>query len=311
MKIKFFFVFILLFCRFLNAQQRDSVIQQIPDRFPGWTIIVPGGTFFYEGKTAEGITFTALELGGIYLGIKYDHTLKSGSTSPYYNYPLLIALQAYNISYCEYERNILERWKYKHPDFQYDPISKKDLFLAPFKIENIVTPITIGMMSVACLDLWIDGKKASHHWADVRQMYFLDRYIDKSSALPVYAAVSMASAWSAGVFEEYSFRNGVMPYLDYKFGQTQGLIYSSVGFGLMHCPNIFFANKKDYGRELEQVLEATIAGFLLGYDVQSRGHHIGPAVAAHAWYDFILMFGSFLVDPENNAFGVQVSFHVQ
>jgi len=43
-------------------------------------------------------------------------------------------------------------------------------------------------------------------------------------------------------------------------------------------------------------------------DVQNRGYQIGPAVAAHAWYDFTLMLESFLVDPANDVFAVQVKF---
>jgi len=308
----YFAAFLLAFnSLILNAQQLDSLSQKGPARIPDWIPLIPGGTYFYEGKIVEGITFTAIELGGIYVGLKYDNSLKSGSTSPYYNYPLQFGLEAYMINYCEYERNLLERCKYKYPDFKYDPISEKDLFLAPFKPENILTPITIGMIGAACAELYFDGRTASKRWGDVQQMYFINHYIDKNQALATYATVSMASAWSAGVSEEYFMRNGIMPYLDYKLGKTQGLIYSSVGFGLMHFPNVFFADKKDYGQELEQVFVTTIAGFLLGYDVQNRGYQIGPAVAAHVWYDFILMFGSFLIDPQNNEFAVQVKFNIQ
>ena len=78
----------------------------------------------------------------------------------------------------------------------------------------------------------------------------------------------------------------------------------------MHFTNLAFAQKPDYVGTLIQVASASAAGFLLGNDVQRRGYNIGPAVAAHMWYDFVLMFGSFLVNPQNNFLGVNVSFRL-
>jgi membrane protease YdiL (CAAX protease family) len=295
----------------LNAQVLDTLQANEPKSFPGWTLFVPGATYFYDGRIAEGLTFSAIEIGGIVIGLHYDNTLKSNSTSPYYNYPLLLGVQAYNIDKCDWFRNKLELFKYRHPDFQYDPISEKDLFLAPFKTENIFTPVTLGMVSIACLGLWLKGRGVDKHIDQVRQMYFLDHYIDRNSGLAIFGTTSLAISWGAGVNEEYLMRNWFMPLLDYKYGQTKGLYYSSFAFGLLHLPNLLFSDKPDYGQALVQVVEATLAGLILGTDVQNRGYKIGPAVAAHAWYDFTLMLGSFLVDPAHNVFAVQVKFTVQ
>jgi membrane protease YdiL (CAAX protease family) len=306
-------ILLLLFTEvcLLHCQSSDTLKQNPPNSFPGWTLLVPGATYYYDGRVVEGLTFSTLEIGGIIMGIQYDNTLKSGSNSPYYNYPLLLGMQAYNIDKCDWVRNKLELVKYKHPDFQYDPISEKDLFLAPFKIENIFTPVTLGMAGIACLELWFQGRGVDKHINQVQQMYFLDHYIDRNSGLAIFGTTSLAVSWGAGVSEEYWMRNGVMPLLDYKYGQTKGLYYSSFAFGLLHIPNLLFADKPDYGQALAQFIETTLAGLILGTDVQNRGYQIGPAVAAHAWYDFILMFGSFLVDPTNNGFAVQVKFNVQ
>ena len=310
MKIKstiFLFVIVIP----LNAQVLDTLQANEPKSFPLWTLYVPSATYYYDGRFVEGLTFSTLEIGGIIMGIKYDNTLKSGSNSPYYNYPLLLGMQAYSIDKCDWVRNKLELIKYKHPDFQYDPISEKDLFLAPFKTENIITPVTLGMVGIACLELWFQGRGADKHIDQVRQMYFLDHYVGRNSGLAIFGTTSLAVSWSAGVNEEYWMRNGLMPLLDYKYGQTKGLYYSSFAFGLLHLPNLLFADKPDYGQALAQFIETTVAGLILGTDVQNRGYQIGPAVAAHAWYDFTLMLGSFLVDPSNNGFAVQVKFNVQ
>ncbi|MBN1182036.1 MAG: hypothetical protein JXB49_07095 [Bacteroidales bacterium] len=55
-----------------------------------------------------------------------------------------------------------------------------------------------------------------------------------------------------------------------------------------------------------QAGEATVAVYFLGRDVQKRNYNLEPAVTAHTWYDFVLMAGSFLVNPEDNVFVVKI-----
>jgi membrane protease YdiL (CAAX protease family) len=149
---------------------------------------------------------------------------------------------------------------------------------------------------------------ADYTYADVDKMYLVNKWIPKNDALAVYGTVSMAAAFGAGVGEEYYFRNGFMPIWDYKYGQKKGLIFSSLFFGSMHLGNLLFSSNPDIPGTLLQVAEASIAGYILGRDVQKRGYNIGPAVAAHTWYDFTLMLGSFLIDPKNNFLGVNMFF---
>ena len=139
-------------------------------------------------------------------------------------------------------------------------------------------------------------------------MYFINRYISRDQGLAVFGATSLGMSWGAGVGEEYICRNWLMPLLDYKYGKKKGLIFSSAIFGGAHFSNVLFADKPDYKAALLQVAEATVAGYFLGRDVQRRGYDIGPAVAAHMWYDFTLMLGSFLINPENNFLGVNLKF---
>ena len=202
----------------------------------------------------------------------------------------------------------LEYIKYKRPDFSYDTIQFNDLLLAPFKLKNVFTPITGGFILAALAELYFEGRNASQTISDVNQMYFMNRFIDRNTALPIYGTLSLALSWGAGISEEYLFRNGIMPLWDYEYGQSKGLVYSSLFFGSLHFSNVLFSNNPDYKAALLQVAETSIAGYFLGRDVQNRDYRIGPAVAAHTWYDFILMAGSFLVDPKNNVFGVNVKF---
>jgi membrane protease YdiL (CAAX protease family) len=290
------------------AQQPDSTVQSKQTVYPGWTLWIPGATQLYDDRTIEGLLFSGVEIGGLTLGIAYADKLKSQSSTPYYNFPLLIGLEAYNVDKCDWLRARLEYIKYKRPGFNYDTIQFNDLLLSPFKLKNIFTPITGGFILAALAELYFEGRNASQTINDVNKMYFMNRFIDKNPALSMYGSLSLALSWGAGISEEYLFRNGIMPLWDYEYGQTKGLVYSSLFFGSLHFSNVLFSNNPDYKAALLQVAETTIAGYFLGRDVQNRGYSIGPAAAAHTWYDFILMAGSFLVDPKDNAFGVNVKF---
>jgi membrane protease YdiL (CAAX protease family) len=304
-------VICLLLIFFISFAQRVDTVQTAPPALlPRWTLYVPGASYFYQGKIWEGAFFSSLELGGIYTGIRYARQLKSHSSSPYYNYPLFLGLQAFQTEKLANFKNSLEWINYHHPEFKYHDISEKDLYLAPFRKENILTPITGGMVLLAGVFLGIEKLYERKGISQVEQMYFLNRYIDRNQALPIFGMTSLAMSWGAGVGEEYICRNYVMPILDYSYGQRKGLIYSSLFFGVAHFSNLLFAEKPDYASALLQVGEATIAGYFLGRDVQKRGYNIGPAVAAHMWYDAVLMIGSFLINPENNFLGVRIRFGI-
>ena len=305
---KIFFFFLLFISVAVNAQI-DSTVQNKPIVYPNWTLYVPGATHFYDNRIVEGIIFSGTTVGGITLGIIYDNKLKSNSSTPYYNFPLLLGIQAYNIDKCDWFQNRLELLKYRRPDFKYDPIKFNDLLKAPFQPKNVFTPITGGLILVALAELYF-GRGSNQSYKDIDKIYVVDSYQNKNSALAIYGATSIGASFGGGIAEEYVFRNMFMPVWDYRYGQKKGVIYSSLLFGSMHFGNLLFSNKPDYKATLFQVGEASILGYFLGRDVQIREYNIGPAVAAHMWYDFTLMLGSFLVDPKNNYLGVNMKFRI-
>jgi len=309
-RILFTFLLGILFIN-LFSQNIDSIKVEKPKKIPSWTMLLPGASYYYQNKIVKGTLFSVLEVGGVYLGIKYNDNLKNNSASPYYNYPLFLGLQIYQTEKITNFKNQLELIKYHRPDFKYDDISEKDLYLAPFRCENIFTPITGGMVLLAGVFLGIEKIGEVNRFKDINQMYFMDRYIGRNEGLAVFGSTSLAMSWGAGIGEEYISRNYVMPIFDYKFGQKKGLIFSSVFFGVAHFSNVLLAEKPDYGAALLQVGEATIAGYFLGRDVQKRNYNIGPAVAAHMWYDAVSMIGSFLINPKDNFLGVDIQFGIK
>jgi len=282
-----------------------------PNRLPLWTVAVPGASYFYQNKILKGSIFATLEIGGIYLGIKYKDELKSKSSSPYYNFPMAIGQQAFQVEKLANFRNHLEQVKYRNPNFKYDDLSEKELYLAPFKRKNIFTPIT-GIFAVLAgvtlgANYYLGIQNNSPSLSGIGEMSLGDSYLPRNQALAIYCPLGAVQAWGAGVAEEYVFRNWLMPQLDYRYGKKKGLVLSSVAFGLSHFPNYFKANSRETRMAaLSQLATTSLAGMVYGFDVQRRGYNIGPSVAAHAWFDMIVMVGSFLINPENNYLGVDL-----
>ncbi|NJO69026.1 MAG: hypothetical protein HC830_06825 [Bacteroidetes bacterium] len=133
MKLSSLFVLFALSMH-LCAQTSDS-LKIKPRAIPAWTYWIPGASYYYQGKIVQGSIFMTLETGGIILGTIYDKNLKNNSASPYYNYPLLLGLQAFQTEKLSLFRNQLEIVKFKKPDFRYDNLSEKELYLAPFRLK--------------------------------------------------------------------------------------------------------------------------------------------------------------------------------
>ncbi|MCB8995024.1 MAG: CPBP family intramembrane metalloprotease [Bacteroidales bacterium] len=299
-------IILLLFSQLPVSGQADSK----PRIYPGWTLFVPGATHFYDHRPVTGLLFSATEVSGISLGIIYNHQLQTQSSTPYYNFPLLIGMQAYNVDKCDFLRNRMEVYKYYYPELHYDPVAFNELLKMPFQPKNIFTPITGGFVLVALAELYIGGRQSKQYFSDISQMSFFNSWMNRNPAMAIYGSTSLAASYGAGIAEEYAFRNMVLPLYDYRYGQMKGRIYSSLLFGSLHFSNLLFSEKPDYGAAFLQVAEASIAGYFLGRDVQKRGYKIGPAVSAHMWYDFTLMLGSFLIDPKNNFLGVNIKFNL-
>ncbi len=294
----------------LYGQDVDSLKNEKPIKLPIWTIVVPGASYYHQKKYFEGTLFATLEIGLTYIGIKYEDELKSNSVTPYYNFPKSLGIMAFKVEKLTNLKIHLENVKYRNPDFRYHDISEKELYLAPFKRENILTPVTGVMVCLAGATLaanyFVGLKNGSPSIKDVEQMSFAGNYISRNQALSGYLPVGFAYGWGAGVVEEYQFRNWLLPLLDHKYGQRKGLIFSSLAFGAAHAPNFLFDKKPDYGLMAVQVVGTTLGGMFYAWDVQRRSYNIGPSVAAHAWFDTVLMVGSFLINPENNFLGANL-----
>lgn len=298
--------FINLFCGSLLLNARTDTLKQPPGLYPMWSFYVPGATHFIDGRIGTGLVFSSIELGGVTSGIIFNKTLKEHSESAYYNFPLFLGLNTLAIDKCDFVRRQLEYIKYYKPEFQFDDIAFNKLLLEPFRPKNIFSPITGAFIALAIGELWLESKNADYAIDRISQIHFIDHYMERNPALAVYGAASLAMSYQAGVSEEYYFRNYMMPLLDYKYGQRKGLIITSAAFGSAHAFNYLFVDNPDPLTILYHVGFTTVMGYVLGRSVQKNNYKTGRAIAAHTWYDFTLMLGSFIVNPAENFLGVDV-----
>jgi len=301
------FLFLISVATELPGQDKDTVSTSAPELYPKWTFWLPGGTHFYSGRTGEGILFSGIEAGLTATGIFFNSDL---SSSPYYNYPLYLGLNLYAVDKTDYARNTLEYIKQRWPDFNYDPVSFHDLLTEPFKPENILTPITGSLVALAMIELYIESVNSEFSLKSVDKIKFFRTYLPKNQSMPVYYLASLGMSWEAGIAEEYWIRNYMMPVMDYRMGKNKGLLLSSGIFGGLHAFNYLFVKNPDPLTIMYHVGFTTVMGYILGKNVQHNNYKIGKAVAAHTWYDFTLMVGSFLVNPKENVFGVDVKLRL-
>jgi membrane protease YdiL (CAAX protease family) len=266
-------------------------------------IILPGGTHFQDGYIGKGLIYSISEVGlvstGIYLG-------NNDAENSYYNIPIMLASQIYVIDKMESYRNYFKYYNYKHPDFRYDNSSYKDLLLAPVKIKNIISPLVMSFIAWGVLDACISYPMHNERVSDIESVEYYGYEMNPAWGSVFYSSSALLMSYGAGVNEELLFRGTMMPMLDYKYGQTKGLIFTSLIFSALHIPS--YINISDPYRLTYSVLQVTSVGLILGRYVQTHNYSVSKAIAAHAWFDFAHMMTAWLINPAENPLGLSVSF---
>jgi membrane protease YdiL (CAAX protease family) len=81
--------------------------------------------------------------------------------------------------------------------------------------------------------------------------------------------------------------------------EQNGLVYSSLVFGLVHASNLLFleASPENLAAVAQQVAGATLIGFYNGIITRRNDYDIRKAVAIHYWNNVLNMFIASLVSP--------------
>lgn len=183
--------------------------------------------------------------------------------------------------------------------------SLTELAAAPFSGEVMGRPaVYAGIAGTVALSLLygrlVDGPIATDSFRQRPRLFGRD--VNSSWGYPAGLAIGVGVFEHVALAEETAFRGVLQSGLARRYGETEGLVFSSLIFGLVHSTNIFFIdNSTDRIHYLlYDVPFITLLGGYLGYIYRDSGYSLAPSVAVHFWYDFLISAVGFVLDPKNS-----------
>lgn len=282
----------------------SSVSHASSSEIPTGYLLLPGGTYFYEGDYKTGAAFAIPEVGLLTTGILINDKMGKQDKTSELNVPSLLAFQLYAVDKWSYFQKVALREKSENQEFKLkiDDTPLSELMLAPFKREVISSPLVVAFALLGIADGIYGYPERKRSFSDIDNVTAMGNRMGRDSGTGYYEGMAFAVSYGAGVSEEMLFRGFMLPVIDYKYGKRTGLVSSSLTFGLLHAFNPGLHNPA------YTVTQATVAGFIFGYSVQRDDYKLSKAIAAHFWYDFISMTTTWLTNPNENPLGVQVTF---
>jgi len=142
-----------------------------------------------------------------------------------------------------------------------------DLAMSPFLFKYLARPTTFIPLAIQATALY--------YYKDRKDAYGIYRHRDVSTG-DLHTFNLIANEWTA-VGEEAFFRGFLNNEFSNRYGNAAGLAISSGIFGLAHTGQGQTAN----------ALQATGAGFYLGWLHQRNGFEAGEGVAVHYWFNVL------------------------
>lgn len=267
----------------------------------GWNIL-PGGGHFYLGEFEEGIAYlssiSVFGAAGVWMEERNEKLDRYDEVNSFY----IIAQKIWELSFFTTYRSFMRR-HYRLEDIGIDRSSVVNLFFAPFRMDNISDfyVLAAGGMGIVLGSVSYYGSKRKFKDIERIEILGLDP-LDRNDGSAVYALDSFGLSLAASVSEEALWRGIIQNELEISLGKSSGLVVTAGLFGMAHIIDL------DGSINFLRVLPATLGGLYLGYVFQQNNHKLARPIAAHFWYNFMLMLTAFVFDPENNPLGVKIEF---
>jgi membrane protease YdiL (CAAX protease family) len=298
--------FMLVFC-VLDARAKyygKGHEKMFDTRVPLLCLVLPGGTHFYAGEILNGIVFSTSEISLFVTGILTNNRLLEDDVKEL-NIPLILASQVYTVDKWLYFQKSQLEFQQEYPECEcpvkLDLTPLPDLLTAPFKPRVFLRPLVITFAVLGVVDGIISYPEGSGKYSDISSVVAVGNEMSRQAGTCYYESMAFATSYGAAVSEEMFFRGLLLPVLDWKLGETAGLVTTSLTFGLLHLSN------SDIDRPVYLVTQATLAGLIFGYNVQRNDYRLSEAIAAHFWYDFVSMTTTWILNPKENPLGVSVT----
>lgn len=243
------------------------------------SLVLPGLGQFRSGETGEGIAYAGVfalsALGAVHYSrrddyLDNDQRYDDANNQEFINHTTLRYDYAVRVltdvglysSYAAYRDARLRN----NAGYRIDPPreSMADLAVAPFSFRYLSRPTTFLPLTLAALSAF---SKSNH--------YRVER-LGNVSTNDLYAFNAVANEMTA-VSEEAFFRGFLDSEFSARLNKPAGLAISSAIFGLAHNGT----------GQTATTLEATGAGFYLGWLHQRNGFEAGEGVALHYWINML------------------------
>ena len=270
-----------------------------------WALLFPGLTQICQGRTTEGAVLAGL--GAAELGAAVGVRLAGSHNDAARDLPLLAYGDALTLSVTdailELQRGV--RLPYVPQE------SLTDLVRAPFARDVISRPeVWAGIAGTLAAGLLVsrlvDGPYDTRN-AGKRPVLFGNQ-MNSAVGYPLAGAIGVTLFEHVALAEETTFRGLLQSGWARTSGETRGWIYGSLAFGVLHASNIFFMDSSQRLKYLAiGVPFITVLGSYLGLAYRWNGYSLGPPVAIHFWYDFLLEAVGFIADPKNSPLALSFS----
>ena len=265
-------------------------------------LLIPGILQTCRGRRSDGIVL--FSLAGVELGAAVTGAAVNGVGSSSVGVPLIALgdLMTLSIFDLGLENQRAARLQFVPQE------SLGDLARAPFSGEVLSRPLVwggilgslaAGVLVSALVDHGVDTTNAG------KRPVIFGREMNSAIGYPLAAAIGVGLFEQVAIAEELAFRGGVQSAFARSSGETAGWIYGSLVFGAIHGSNILFIERgQRFTYLVVGVPFITLLGSYLGLAYRYSGYSLGPSVAIHFWYDFLIEAAGFVADPKNSPLAV-------
>lgn len=266
-----------------------------------WSL-VPGGGHLYLGEQGVGTAYLgstfSLVGAGFWLDERNDELGRDDEINTFW----LLALKDWELSFFTTYRSALRASRFELEQEGVDDAPVRELFLAPFRRENLSDPLVMLAATLGAIAAAFDARDAEQRYDGVERVEILGGDANQEWGMGAYAIDAFSLSIGAAVSEEAVWRGIVQNESEKAYGRRWGLWSTSALFGAAHIVDLHGEIRP------ERVVAPTVAGLYFGYMFQRDDHRLSAPIAAHFWYNFAAMMTGFALDPDDNPLGVSVSF---
>jgi len=285
------------------AGAADESATEVP-RLPTavlWSLL-PGAGHIYLGDTATGLAYAGLTAAFLAGGLEVERRNDRLDRADEVNVPLLLADKVWEYSIFTTARSAFAADGVDLHAAGFDDTPTPELLAAPFGRQALRAPV----WGAALFGVGI-GALAAHHrdggrLIDVERARMLGATYDRDEATALYGASAFGLSLGAATAEEGLFRGLLQPVLQQRLGEKEGFWVTAGTFGAAHLVGV------DGELNVGGALFATGAGAYLGWLYEHDGGRLAGPIAAHFWYDFMLLGTLWVLDPDDTPLGFDVEF---